>query len=120
MPRTAREETERRYRQLLGEQVRSGLSVRAFAERRGVPAGTLSYWRHELKRRDVARAQPQRQASRTSFLPVKVIASEETLAAPSAAPGGYEVLLGRDCVLRLPRDFEIARVVALMKAVASC
>ena len=123
MPRTTKEETERRYRWLLDEQARSGLSLRAFADERGIAAGTLSYWKHELKRRDGARRQhPRRRGEESSpaFLPVKVIPAAEAFAAPSACAGGYEVLLGRDCVLRLPKDFEVARVVALMKAVASC
>jgi len=111
-------ETEQRYRRLLAAQAGSGLSLRAFAAEQGIPAGTLSYWKHELKRRDAARAERQRNQGREpQFLAVKVVPATEP--APSA-PGAYEVVLGRDFVLRLPRDFEVARVAALVKAVASC
>lgn len=115
MARRTKEETERRYRRLLAAQARSGLSLRAFARKRGIPAGTLSYWRHELKRRDAARRRED--GSRARFLPVKVVSPTEAHAATMV---GYEVLLGRDCVLRLPRDFEVARVAALLKAVSTC
>jgi len=106
-------ETEERYRRLLTEQARSGLSVRAFARTRGVPAGTLSFWKHELKKREVARA--SRSTSQASFVPVRIVGQAE---APCSA--GYEVVLGGAVVLRMPRDFEVSRVAALVKAVASC
>lgn len=115
MARTTKEGRERRYRRLFAAHARSGLSLRAFAEDRGIPPGTLSYWKHELKRRDATRA-PEKENS-VRFLPVKVVPPTMT---PPATAVGYEVLLGRDCVLRLPRDFEVARVAALMKAVSSC
>lgn len=111
---TTKAKTERRYRQLLAEQQRSGLSLRAFARERGIPAGTLSYWKHELKRRDAAREGSE--GSRTRFLPVKIVPPTEE----PAASEGYEVLLGQGCVLRMPRDFEVERVAALLKAVSAC
>jgi hypothetical protein len=107
-------ETEEWYRRLLSEQARSGLSVRAFARMCGVPAGTLSSWRYELKRREAARA--ARRMSAASFVPVEVIDQVE---GPSGS-AGYEVVLGSALVLRLPRDFDVPRVAALVKAVASC
>lgn len=42
---------EARWRRLIEEQERSGLSVRKFAARRGISAGTMSWWRSELRRR---------------------------------------------------------------------
>jgi hypothetical protein len=106
--------TEERYRRLLAEQARSGLSVRAFARTSGVPAGTLSSWKHELKKREAARATKGKTAD--LFVPVEVIDQAE----PPSGGAGYEVVLGRALVLRLPRDFDVHRVAALVKAVASC
>jgi hypothetical protein len=103
------------YRQLLAEQRRSGLSIRAFARKRGVPAGTLSSWAHEIKKRDAERG-PVRTAA-SGFVPVSVV--EAPL--PAAGPrGGYELELGGGRVLRLPSDFDGERVAVLVRAVTSC
>jgi transposase-like protein len=120
----SKSETERFYRRLVAEQERSGSTARAFAEARGIPPGTLSFWRYELKRRDQARAEAASARPVPSFLPVSVVESSPTAPASSAsAPErteGYEVVLGGDRVLRLPRDFDDVRVAALVRAVASC
>ena len=129
---------ERTYRRVLAEQERSGLSIRAFATERGHSAGHLSWWRHEIRKRDAARASARlvraktarktKPASTPAFLPVRVIGEEARVpiveAATTAAvcEGGYEVVVasGRR-VLRLPRDFDVARVAALVRAVeAAC
>ncbi|HXV34793.1 MAG TPA: hypothetical protein VD769_12345 [Gaiellaceae bacterium] len=116
-----RTETEQFYRRLLGEQARSGLSTRAFAAERGVPAGTLSFWRHELKQRDAVRTGGSRKAHRSRFVPVSIIGAVAPEAAPPATSRGvYEVELGRERVVRLPADFDAGRAAALVKAVASC
>lgn len=113
----AKAATERRYRELFAEQERSGLSLRAFARERGIPAGTLSFWKHKLRRRDATQAcdEPNDQCT-PRFLPVRVT----PLSSVSAGPGAYELVLGGSCVLRLPRDFEVERVAALVKAVTAC
>jgi hypothetical protein len=109
-------ETERFYRKLLDEWARSGLSLRAFGAKRGIPEGSLSSWRHTLKVRDAERAKAKRSLA-AQFVPVNVVG-----AAPEAGQGrgGYEIVLGGDRVLRLPADFDGARVAALVKAMASC
>lgn len=127
----SKEETERFYRELVAEQERSGLSIRAFAAERGIPPGTLSSWGHELRRRDAARARGREEAMEAKFVRVSLVGSgavtatgargePEPLARPASAPVVYEVVLGRDRVLRLPAEFEEARVAALVRAVASC
>ncbi len=110
-------ETENFYRGLLAEQKRSGMSLRAFAASRGIPSGTLSSWRHHLKRRDADRASKNR--STASFVAVNVVESAPQ-PTPVQSAAIYEVVLGRDRVLRLPADFNEARVAALVKAVTSC
>ena len=126
MKKRSKAETERFYRELLAEQRRSGMSIRAFAQERGVPAGTISAWGYELRKRDAAAATRKRKskkAARPSFVPVSVVsavmASERT-ESPTRAGCGYEVELGAGRVLRLPADFDDARVAALVRAVASC
>lgn len=109
-------ETEQYYRRLLAEQKRSGLSTRAFAVQRGVPAGTLSFWRHVLKKRDAVR----RKACESRFVPVSLIGAAAPELGAATSRGVYQVELGRDRVLRLPADFDAARAAALVKAVAAC
>lgn len=122
-------QTEKFYRRLLAEQRRSGLSIRAFAQARGVPAGTLSSWSHQLRKRDAARR--RKRGARPSFVPVQVVGAASALAPESRTPsasaqevgqgqGGYEVVLGAGRVLRLPSDFDDARAATLVRLVASC
>jgi hypothetical protein len=122
-------ETERFYRRLLTEQVRSGLSLRAFAAVRGVPAGTLSSWKHQLKKRDAEarasrRSPPRATPPGPTFVPVSVIASTPVEAEQGPpqlpTPAVYEVLLGAGRALRVPHDFDEQRVAALVRAVVSC
>jgi len=134
MEKRSKAETETFYRGLLDEQAGSGVSLRAFAAARGIPSGTLSSWRHQLKRRDAeARASStERAATGPRFVPVSVVGSGPGAAtdptaqeptrtgSPMCARAGYEVVLGRDRLLRLPADFDAARVAALVRAVASC
>lgn len=118
MGMTSKTTAEDFYRRLVAEQRESGLSVRGFAARRGIPAGTLSYWRHELKRRDAVGAR--------AFVRVDVSPTQPQCSAfgqmetSSEGPVVYEILLGRDRVLRVPAGFDERRVAALVRAVAPC
>ena len=136
MVKRSKAETEKFYRQLVAEQEESGLSIRAFAATRGIPPGTLSSWRHELKERDAACARGGDKATKPRFVRVNVVGAEaeagaEAGPAPLAKPipvakpvsAGttiYEVVLGQGRVLRLPAEFDEARVAALVRAVVSC
>lgn len=129
MAKRSKAETERFYRRLLAEQRRSGLSIRAFARARGVPAGTLSFWGHELRKRDMAaRRDRRKRAAKSEFVPVSIVDAAGVVASAMAgspaeskpAGGGYEIELGSGRVLRVPADFDEGRVAALVRAVASC
>lgn len=113
-------ETEQFYRRLVADQEGSGLSIRAFAAERGMAAGTLSFWRHVLKQRDAGRASGSGKAPESRFVPVSIVGAVAPEPSPATSLGAYEVVLGRDRVLRLPADFDAARVAALVRAVASC
>ena len=122
MEKRTKAETEKLYRKLLAEVEASGLSQREFAERRGVPAGTLSFWKHELKKRDAAAKarKSKKKSSKAKFVPVSVVEAPKP-ADPVVKPTeGYEIVLGPDRVLRLPAVFDEGRVAALVRAVASC
>jgi hypothetical protein len=113
--------TEDRYRALLRKRARTGQSLREFAEAEGIPAGTLAWWQHELRRRDRER---QRRETPT-FLPVQITSggsSLETVPSPASAAESYEVVLGRGRVIRVSPKFDRATLTALVQAVeaASC
>lgn len=116
--RSAKEtRAEHEYRRLF-EKRRIGESLAALATRIGVAPGTLSWWRHELRRRDRARAESRIAAP--ALLPVRVLEPPQPVRAPTTS---YEVSVanGRR-VIRVPTSFDPATVRALVAAVegASC
>jgi len=105
---------EDRYRKLFAER-RRGESLVALAARCGVAPGTLSWWRHELRRRD--RARTESRTTVPALLPVRI------LDAPTRRVTSYEIALsGGRRVIRVPEGFDPSAVCALVAAVegASC
>jgi transposase-like protein len=86
--------TEAKWRAIIGEQERSGMTVREFAARRGLASGTLFWWRSRLRRK--------RRPADAALVPVEVL--------DSAADGSrsIELLIREDVLLRLPHDFHEA------------
>ncbi len=80
------------WRALLEACRRSGLSQAEFCRRRGIPPGTLAFWKHTLTH--PARAsQPARPAA-PRFVPVRVLAPPrpvDTAGARAATTGGGEI-----------------------------
>src|SRR5438477_9200666 len=66
------EQKERQWRQWIAEWRASGLSVRAFCDRRGLATPSFYHWRRVLRRRA---------AEAAAFVPVQVVAD-----APPSAP----------------------------------
>lgn len=113
-------DAERRYRRLLDEQKRSGLSMRGFAAQRGLNAGSLGWWKHKIAQRDRARVGAASDPT-PEFLAVHVVAGDARSPAPasqiaSASARPYEVLLRSGRVVRVPRDFDAASLCALVAA----
>jgi len=110
---------ESRYRKTFAGR-RRGESLAALAARVGVASGTLSWWRHELRRRDRARAEG---GAAPILLPVRVLDVAPPPVPEAEGATGYEVLLaGGRRVLRVPARFEPEAVRALVAAVegATC
>ncbi len=122
MEKRTKAETEKLYRGLVAELDASGLTQREFAEKRGVPAGTVSFWKHELKKRDAAAKarKSKKKPSKPKFVPVSVVPAPKPVEPAAKAAEGYEIVLGPDRLLRLPAGFDEGRVAALVRAVASC
>jgi len=100
-----------RHLEALGQ---SGLSVRKFAAREGLKAGSLSFWKWKLDRTG-------RPAEAPRIAPLKFV---ELTAEIQAAPAGpsFEVVLVSGRVVRVPSGFdaaELARLVAAVEEVCS-
>ena len=110
--------TEAKYRAILAEQARDGLSRVEAAARAGVKPITLNWWRCELVRRDRRRRSAENGPNASAFLPVRV----RELAPPVVKPipsTPYEVVFASGWVVRVPRDFEGASIQALVRALGA-
>src|SRR5438128_2424441 len=106
--------TEKKYRELLEQQGREGLSREEAAARAGVKPSTLTWWRSQLKRLDRERSSPA-ETGGTSLLPVTIRdAAPTTCVVRPSLSAAYEVVLGRGRVLRVPRGFDASEVHALV------
>ena len=83
---------------------KSGLSIRVFAAREGVAAGSLSYWKWKLDRRGDGKS--------TRFIELKMPAGP----APGAAVLPFEVVLSSGRVIRVPHGFDAAELGQLVGA----
>lgn len=101
---------EAKWRQVLAQQARSGLSVRAFCRREGLPESAWYAWRRTIRERDAAGG-GQRSAARPAFVPLAV----RPEGAASDAQAVLELRGGR--VLRLPAWMPPAQLAALVHAI---
>ncbi len=95
---------ERRWREHIAAQARSGLSIRDFCASRGVSEPSFYAWRRELAKRDALAAK----RTRPTFVPIQVL--------PSAA---IEVVMPSGVIVRVPAgaDGDLAiRLVAALRA----
>ena len=103
MESNTREGRSERWRRLVVEHGRSGLSLRAFAARKGVSANTLAYWKYTRR----ISGKP----GRTAIVPVHVLDDA------SAVRGELVVELS-DARLRIPPGFDVellARVLEVLR-----
>ena len=91
---------ERQWRQWITEWRTSGLSVRAFCDRRGLATPSFYHWRRVLQRRA---------AEKVAFVPVQVVAE----AVPALATA-LEVVLTDGRVVRVAPGFDAATLRQLL------
>jgi len=103
-------EKEQMYVALFAEQASRGLSLNALARETGIPSGTLSWWKKELRRRESRRSS----STRPAFVPVTV---RDTTASPGDA--AFEVLLPNGVRLRVPATFDESTLHRLVVTLAS-
>ena len=112
-------EKELRYRELLAEQRASGLTLRAFARKQGMPETTLAWWKYTIAQRDGVRSKTSgSKATRSktngasvSLVPIKVVGSLSTATFVVQLRSGHSV--------RVERGFdaeELRRLVAALEA----
>jgi transposase-like protein len=89
---------EEKRRELMAAFRRSGVSLRAFAERAGVPYSTMVYWRQ--------RGEP---TASPTFVPVEV--------APTGGP--IEVVVG-SAVVRVEPGFDEAHLARVVRSLRAC
>ena len=109
---------ERRWRRLVQQCQRSGLSVRAFCDQQDLSEQSFYWWRRALAQRDAAASGPAAEATPAAprFVPVHV-RPDEPLTADSV-----EVLLANGRRLRAGADIPPQRLAALVAALeaAAC
>lgn len=119
----------RYYGGLIREAQRSGRPLSEVEAAHGLTPGRISKWRYEQKGRKSQATKPKPKPKAKvrpkpvpaqppevpQLLPVKVV-GERPGPAPHAARGSYEVVLCGGRTLRLPADFDGARVAALVAA----
>jgi hypothetical protein len=98
--RTRDEQKERQWRRWIGEWQASGLSGRAFCQRRGLTVASFYAWRHVLQRRD---------AERAAFVPVQVVADAGPIQASV-----LEVVLTDGRTVRVAPGFDAATLRQLL------
>jgi len=103
-------EKERMYAALFTEQASRRLSLSALARETGIPSGTLSWWKKEIRRRESRRSS----CARPEFVPVTVRDTK-----PLTADAGFEVLLPNGVRLRVPSAFDESALRRLVVTLAS-
>jgi hypothetical protein len=94
------ERKERQWRRWIRDWQASGLSARAFCERRGLTVGGFYTWRRVLQRRD---------AEKATFVPVQVVA--DAVLTPVSA---LEVVLTDGRTVRVTPGFDAATLRKLL------
>ena len=97
-----------RWRAVILEQERSGLSVGEFARRHGISAATMYWWRSRLSRR-------RRRGGTAKLVAVEVVESKEV--DPSSGERGFELELAGGRRLHVPSRFDAGALSRLIAAV---
>jgi hypothetical protein len=97
--------TESKWRDLIADQARSGMTVREFAERRGINPSTLYWWRSRL-------CQPVA----ADLVPVEIVEREVVVHDRTVHTAAFELHLGESTTLSIPAGFDEAELRRLVRA----
>lgn len=102
----------RKWAERVKRQERSGLSLRRFAEREGLKAGTLSFWKWKMG---------QERCRRESSASMEAVKFIELTAAPAPTPTGkapaFEVQLRSGRSVRVTAGFDAAELARLLAVI---
>ena len=104
------------YEKLLAEYGASGLSLRAFAESKGIKPGTLYAWHRRLRPRVTRQKQ-----KKSTLVPVRLVGGVEEAAPtqPVTTARSFEVTIPGERVVSVPIGFdaeELRRLLAVLDA----
>jgi len=104
------------YEKLLTEQESSGLSLRAFAESRGVNVATFYGWHRRLRPK-----RAQHKKGGPALVPVRVVdpVTEATPACGPAPPQTFEVTIPGERVISVPVGFDAQELRRLLSVLDS-
>lgn len=105
--------TEAKWRALIATQEKSGLSVRAFAEARGIPVTTLYWWRSRL-------ARGTRAVTTTVPALVRIAVRDEEACRLPSRPDAFELRLRGGIRVRVPARFEDGDLRRLLEVLQRC
>ena len=97
---------------------RSGLSIRTFAAREGLKAGTLSFWKWKLAQQDHGNGR----ARAEGVAPLQFVELTARPAVPEPVRAGFEVVLSSGRTVRVASGFdapELARLVGVLEEAGS-
>lgn len=97
--------TESKWRALIAEQARSGMTVREFASRRGINPATLYWWRSRLGRSATA-----------DLVPVEIVEREVAVQGRDHHAAGFELHLDESTRLHIPAGFDAAELRRVVRA----
>ena len=98
---------------MIEQYVESGLTQRAFCERRRVSVGTLQYWLRRIAADEMSERRREPQLVEVSLLAAEMTKKAKTERA-ELARGGYEVVLGGERRLRISPGFDAEEVAVLV------
>lgn len=113
-----------RWRAVVAACQRSGLSQAEFCRRRGIPPGTLAFWKYTLKHAATVGPRPAATTPPTSagptFLPVRVVPTPAPPGPPPSGPvpeaGLIEIVLATDRVVRVRGPVDLTWLGQLVRA----
>ena len=92
---------DREWREVLGEQQHSGLSVRAFCRGRGLHETSFYYWRREIGLRDREAASKRQNKTSPPVLAPVVFVDEPRDAATNRTVASIKIVLGGGATVRV-------------------
>ena len=101
------------WREVLARHGSSGLSVRAFCRREGLPQSAFYAWRRILQQRDTQRKRVE-DGPRPAFLPLRVRADDER---NEDGDAHITIDLRGGRVMRLPLSIAPARLAAVLRVI---